>query len=290
MSNWWSLFDRLTRTSSYTIGNHRLILNGRYTIGPNFHFAILMLIFLAAIAYLILSSVVSGSIVLVLIFLVLFQFEVILFASTVLTEPGIVPKGEVVGGGAELAAIVNGVTIERKWCYTCSVHRPPRGKHCVVCQCCVDRHDHHCKFLSNCIGLRNYRFFILFIFNSCLLAGFVLTVLLLPGTPSMDAVLYWMLIGASSLTVLLTGNLLVYHGKLILSGSTSYEDFKGVVDEGSRQNPFSLGSWQVNLNAFLTMPVDESKVAVRAVPVPGMLRGRPTLARDEETIELTTAQ
>jgi len=54
---------------------------------------------------------------------------------------------------------LDGTVLRQKWCRTCSIYRPPRSKHCAICDNCVLRFDHHCGFLGTCIGMHNYRTF-----------------------------------------------------------------------------------------------------------------------------------
>ena len=57
-------------------------------------------------------------------------------------------------------------------CQHCECVKPPLAHHCRRCGRCVMRMDHHCPWVSNCIGLKNIKFFILFNFYTMLLTTF----------------------------------------------------------------------------------------------------------------------
>uniref|UniRef100_A0AAR5PGG2 Palmitoyltransferase n=1 Tax=Dendroctonus ponderosae TaxID=77166 RepID=A0AAR5PGG2_DENPD len=57
-------------------------------------------------------------------------------------------------------SVINSVANEL--CFTCRTIRPPRAKHCRICNRCVYMYDHHCNLIYNCVGLRNRVWFFVF--------------------------------------------------------------------------------------------------------------------------------
>lgn len=81
------------------------------------------------------------------------------------------------GGHPEIQEENVNLLAEKNWCKICQVPRPPRSGHCRICESCVQRMDHHCVWINNCIGARNHKFFILLlvIFQFTSIYGMVMT-------------------------------------------------------------------------------------------------------------------
>lgn len=48
-------------------------------------------------------------------------------------------------------------------CPDCEVLRTQRSKHCATCNRCVERFDHHCPWINNCVGIHNHNPYFVFI-------------------------------------------------------------------------------------------------------------------------------
>ena len=50
-------------------------------------------------------------------------------------------------------------------CADCEVVRTDRSRHCSICNQCVERFDHHCPWVNNCVGINNHGVFMSFLFS-----------------------------------------------------------------------------------------------------------------------------
>lgn len=73
---------------------------------------------------------------------------------------------------AEFDRRVHGHVIENGRCHLCNIDTSSRRtKHCSICNKCVDHFDHHCKWLNNCVGRRNYGAFVASVVTALLVAA-----------------------------------------------------------------------------------------------------------------------
>lgn len=65
---------------------------------------------------------------------------------------------------------------EFRFCKKCQARKPDRAHHCSTCRRCVLKMDHHCPWLATCLGLRNYKPFLLFLIYTTLLSFYAFAV------------------------------------------------------------------------------------------------------------------
>ncbi|KAM6334926.1 palmitoyltransferase ZDHHC18 isoform 1-T1 [Alca torda] len=122
---------------------------------------------------------------------VLFFFVISCLLQTSFRDPGILPRAtpseaadlekriDSMGTSTyrpparTMEVVINKYVVKLKYCYTCKMFRPPRTSHCSVCDNCVERFDHHCPWVGNCVGKRNYRYFYAFILSLSFLTAFI---------------------------------------------------------------------------------------------------------------------
>ncbi|KEG15356.1 S-acyltransferase [Trypanosoma grayi] len=149
---------------------------------------------------------------------------------------------------------VDGEQVERKWCSTCEMHRPPRAAHCYLCGLCVLEHDHHCSVIGACVGRRNLLVFYAFVAASsalALVAGGSMAVSLYN---SGDALGWWSYVFSVLLDAILiltggsTAGLLVSLTVSLITNATTRERLQNVFAD--RRNPFDRGVLRNMCNLF----------------------------------------
>lgn len=107
---------------------------------------------------------------------VLFVITIIFLVIASFSDPGIIrrfPSEKVQEERKHIKINQLGYLREYRYCSTCSIIRPNRSTHCGDCNNCVERFDHHCPWIGNCAGKRNYKYFYIFLVLLNILTVFI---------------------------------------------------------------------------------------------------------------------
>lgn len=125
--------------------------------------------------------------VLFAVFVGLFILHVISHLTALLLDPADYPLRKLKSTTAvpEFDRTKHAHVIENGRCHLCNIETSgSQTKHCSVCNKCVGKFDHHCKWLNHCIGGRNYIAFLV-----CVLSA-VVSCLIIVGISVAELVLY----------------------------------------------------------------------------------------------------
>ncbi|KAL5791553.1 hypothetical protein ACOSP7_000147 [Xanthoceras sorbifolium] len=323
----------LVRTYQAWKGSNIFCLQGRLIFGPDVRslfFSIFLIVapvvvFCIFVARKLMDDFPHDSgITIMVVVVALAIFDLILLLLTSGRDPGIIarnanpPELEGYEGSSEVGpgqtpqfrlprtrdVIVNGITVRIKYCDTCMLYRPPRCSHCSICNNCVEKFDHHCPWVGQCIGLRNYRFFFMFVFSSTLLCLYVHAFcwVYIKRIMNGEGVSIWkamtktpasiVLLVYSFISVWFVGGLTAFHTYLISTNQSTYENFRYRYD--LRDNPYNKGVIENFMEVFCTR-IPPSKNNFRAkIPKEPAIQSRritdgyvsPTLRKPVTDIEM----
>eukprot|EP00929_Paragymnodinium_shiwhaense_P034483 TRINITY_DN18757_c0_g1_i1.p1 TRINITY_DN18757_c0_g1~~TRINITY_DN18757_c0_g1_i1.p1 ORF type:complete len:440 (-),score=61.11 TRINITY_DN18757_c0_g1_i1:341-1660(-) len=263
--------------AAQVIGNNRILCGGRFVSGPDVRScaaSTFMILLPSLLWHLEVGPYFADrvGILLQVVGLVAQVASVTLGLATAFSDPGIMPRQPSYSERYDLRTrsfrqkqpprhydlLLRGHPVKLKYCTTCNIYRPPRTTHCSVCDNCIERFDHHCPWIGNCVGQRNYWLFYSFVMVTGFLNLLVMTTSLsMVITLTQDASDRGNGLGsalveamgeapmATAVTlycasiVWFTVGLSMYHNYLICTSQTTYEQIKGAYTQGN--NPFHRG-------------------------------------------------
>lgn len=257
-------------------GKNKFLFNGKLMIGPDWYRGICTALFtvffvLISLIYPCKYYIEKSNSAPTIITIFLLTLTLVAQFKVATSEPGYIPKqvlpfinhqsstlNELIGCPKPIIFHKNGVLVKIKFCRTCLIFKPPRSSHCSVCDLCVEIFDHHCPWIGNCVGKRNYKYFFSYLTSLCILTISTFLIALshvineryninVEMAPTIS-----ILIATFIVSVFVYG-LLCFHLYLIFTNLTTNESIKNSW-KFPEFSPYYRGSWFKNLMYWINKP------------------------------------
>lgn len=160
-------------------------------------------------------------------------------------------------------------------CQICKANIGDRTKHCGDCNRCVSTFDHHCKWLNNCIGDANYRYFmalvIFTLFHGILNFSQALYLIVsdfktVGSIPTWPLVLDFFVLVHGFAKIIALAQLLFMHLWLLYKGMTTYDYIMQMIDieeakEQVKKGEISQEICEQRISSILEQPSLRRKTA-----------------------------
>lgn len=173
-----------------------------------------------------------------------FVITALLVLKVSLSDPGIIPRRAIaermyahVKDRNEAESLINPYAHipGSIFCYTCEIMRPPLASHCSDCGNCILGLDHHCAVLNNCIGQRNYPFFLMLLPSVFFFTISFIFQIRLPGYSdagganhgTIYSIIVLISMTIAVLSFIFVCGLLLYHSWLVYTKKTTRQHIRG---------------------------------------------------------------